>query len=141
MSPVARYMIKVFGKVHKTMYQLTGSKIFANLGKVPTLLLTTTGRTSGKPRTVPLLYIEEGNGFAIVASFAGSPDHPSWYRNLQNNPNASVQIEKEVIAVVASTASQEEKTRLWPRFTDIYPDYDNYQKDTERDIPVVLLRR
>ena len=65
--------------------------------------------------------------------------HPSWYVNLQRDPNATVQIEKRVIPVTAITATQEQKKRLWPEFTAIYPDYDNYEKETERDIPVVLL--
>ena len=132
-------MIKFFGKVHKALYQMTGSRVFANLGQMPTLLLTTTGHKSGQPRTVPLLYIENADGFAIVASFGGAPKHPSWYLNLQGDPKATIQIEKRVIPVTATTASQEEKKHLWPEFTAIYPDYDNYEKETERDIPVVLL--
>ncbi len=119
---------------------MTGSRVFANLGQVPTLLLTATGSKSGKPRTVPLLYVETDDGFAIVASFGGAPQHPAWYRNLQKNPQASVQIEDRVIPVTASTATAVEKARLWPRFTEAYPDYDGYQEVTERDIPVVLLR-
>ncbi len=140
MSPFGRSMIKLFGKLHKALYQETGSRLFARLGKMPNLLLTTTGRKSGKLRTIPLLYIESGDGFAIVASFAGAPEHPSWYLNLQSNPKATVQIGKQVIPVVATTASPEEKESLWPRFTAMYADYDNYEKATERDIPVVLLK-
>lgn len=134
-------MIKLFGKAHGALYRMTGSRVFANLGNMPTLLLTATGRVSGKPRTVPLLYVETDEGYAIVASFAGAPEHPVWYRNLQNYPQASVQIEDQVIPVTASTASPEEKKSLWPRFTEVYPDYDGYESVTERDIPVVLLRR
>lgn len=140
MSPAVRSIIKFFGKVHKALYQMTGSRLFANLGRMPNLLLTTTGRKSGKPRTIPLLYIEYGDGFAIVASFAGSPKHPSWYLNLQSDPKATVQIEKQLISVTATTASPEVKMSLWPRFTAIYADYDDYERATERDIPVVLLK-
>lgn len=119
---------------------MTGSRVFANLGRMPNLLLTTTGSKSGKPRTVPLLYVETDDGYAIVASFGGSPRHPAWYCNLRKNPHATVQIEKRVIPVAASTTTPEEKKVLWPRFTAIYPDYDNYEAETERDIPVVRLR-
>jgi deazaflavin-dependent oxidoreductase (nitroreductase family) len=140
MSPLARQAIKFFSKIHKALYAMTGSRVFANLGRMPNLLLTTTGSKSGKPRTVPLLYVETDDGYAIVASFGGSPQHPAWYRNLQKNPQATVQIEKRVIPVTASTATPEEKKDLWPRFTAIYPDYDNYEAETERDIPVVRLR-
>jgi deazaflavin-dependent oxidoreductase (nitroreductase family) len=139
MSPLARQTIKLFGKLHKVLYRVTGSRIFSNLGRMPNLLLTATGRKSGKPRTVPLLYIETDDGYAIVASFAGAPEHPAWYRNLQKNPQATVQIEDRVIPVTASTATPDEKKRLWPRFTAMYPDYDNYEAETERHIPVVLL--
>jgi deazaflavin-dependent oxidoreductase (nitroreductase family) len=132
-------MVKLFGKVHKALYQMTGSRIFANLGQMPTLLLTTTGRKSGKSRTNPLLYVEDGDGFVIVASFAGSPNHPSWYLNLQSDPKATIQIEKRVIPVTATTASPKEKKRLWPQLTAVYADYENYEKETDRDIPVVLL--
>jgi len=133
-------MIKLFGKAHGALYRMTGSPFFANLGQVPTLLLTAIGRKSGRPRTVPLLYIETDDGYAIVASFAGAPQHPAWYLNLQKTPQARVQIEDRVIPVTASTASAQEKARLWPRFTEVHADYDDYQKVTERDIPVVLLR-
>ncbi len=140
MSSFKRSMIKLFGKAHGALYRASGSRLFANLGQVPTLLLTAVGRTSGKPRTVPLLYVETDDGYAIVASFGGAPQHPAWYLNLQKTPAARVQIEDRVIPVTASTATPEEKKSLWPRFTEIYPDYDNYESETERDIPVVLLR-
>ena len=141
MSPLARSMVKLFGKVHKVVYRMSGGRLFAKLGRAPMLLLTATGRKSGKPRTTPLLYVEDGDGFAVVASFGGAPEHPSWYRNLEKNPKVTLQIENRVIPVTASTATPEEKKRLWPRLTAIYPDYDNYQKETTRDIPVVLLRK
>jgi len=134
-------MIKLFGKVHKVLYRMCGGRVFAKLGQAPMLLLTAAGRKSGKPRTTPLLYIEDSDGFAVVASFGGAPEHPSWYRNLEKNPEVTLQIEDRVIPVTASTATPEEKKRLWPRLTAIYPDYDTYQKETTRDIPVVLLRK
>ena len=140
MSPLGRQMIKLFGKFHKVLYRLSGSRAFANLGQVPTLLLITIGSKSGKPRTVPLLYVETDDGYAIVASFGGAPEHPAWYRNLQKTPQASVQVEDRVIPVISTTATAEEKQSLWPRLTAIYPDYDAYEAQTDRDIPVVLLR-
>ena len=141
MSPLARYMVKLFGKAHQVVYRMSGGRVFAKLGRAPMLLLTATGRKSGKPRTTPLLYVEDGDGFAVVASFGGAPEHPSWYRNLEKNPKVTLQIENRVIPVTASTATPEEKKRLWPRLTAIYPDYDTYQKETTRVIPVVLLRK
>ena len=140
MALFKRNMIKLFGRAHGALYRMTGSPFFANLGQVPTLLLTAIGRKSGKPRTVPLLYVATDDGYAIVASFGGAPQHPAWYLNLQKTPQASVQIEDRVIPVTAITATPEEKKSLWPQFTAIYPDYNNYQVATERNIPVVLLR-
>ena len=107
---------------------------------MPNLLLTATGSKSGQPRTVPLLYIETDDGYAIVASFGGSPEHPAWYRNLQKHPQATVQIGDRVMPITATTATTEQKKELWPRLTAMYSDYDNYEAQTERDIPVVLLR-
>ena len=141
MSPLARYLVRFFSKAHNILYRMTDGRFFGKLGKAPVLLLTVTGRKSGKLRTTPLLYIEEGNGFAVVASFGGAPKHPGWYRNLEKNPKATVQIEERVIPVTASTASPEEKKRLWSRLTAVYSDYATYQKKTKRDIPVVLLRK
>jgi deazaflavin-dependent oxidoreductase (nitroreductase family) len=140
MSPLARQAIKLFGKLHKVLYSMTGSRVFANLGRMPNLLLTATGSKSGKPRTVPLLYVETDDGYAIVASFGGSPEHPAWYRNLLKHPQATVQIEDRIIPVTATTATSEQKKELWPRLVAMYPDYDNYEAETERDIPVVLLQ-
>jgi len=85
--------------------------------------------------------MEDRGGYAVVASFAGSPKHPAWYLNLERHPEATVQIGDQVFAVTASTATLKEKQRLWPRFTAVYPDYDAYQKKTDRQIPVVLLRK
>jgi deazaflavin-dependent oxidoreductase (nitroreductase family) len=133
-------MVKLFGRAHKVVYRLSRGRIGAKTAGAPTLLLTTVGCKSGKLRTVALLYIEEADGFAIVASFGGAPEHPSWYRNLQKNPQVTVQIGDRVIPVTARTVTPEEKARLWPRFTEIYPDYDAYQQATRRDIPVVQLQ-
>ena len=141
MSPLARFLVKLFSKAHNVLYRVSGGRVFGSLGEAPVLLLTVTGRKSGKPRTTPLLYIEDGDSFAVVASFGGAPEHPAWYRNLERNPRATVQIENQVVPVTAATATPEEKKRLWPRFTAVYPDYDTYQKKTKRDIPVVLLRK
>lgn len=108
---------------------------------VPTLLLTTRGRKSGKLRRTALIYGRDGDHYIVVASRGGHPQHPAWYLNLVENPAVQVQVEAEVFTALARTATPEEKARLWPVMVSIWPDYDNYQKNTDREIPVVVLER
>jgi deazaflavin-dependent oxidoreductase (nitroreductase family) len=106
---------------------------------VPVLLLTTTGRRSGDPRTVALMYGRDGDNLVLIASRAGSPTHPSWYLNLRAHPEATVQIAGEVFKVMARDATTEERPRLWDMMAAKYPTYNDYQKKTSRQIPVVVL--
>ncbi len=105
-------------------------------GLVPTLLLTTTGRKSGKPQILPLIYGKTENGYAIVASKGGAPSHPAWYLNLTAQPEVKVQVEAERFPARARTATGAERSTLWDQ---IYSPYADYQKRTERKIPVVIL--
>jgi deazaflavin-dependent oxidoreductase (nitroreductase family) len=106
---------------------------------VPTLILTTTGRRSGKPQTLPLIYGEFGRDCVVIASKGGWPEDPAWYLNLQANPLAQVQIKGEKRQVKARTAAPEERARLWQEMIKIYPLYDRYQARAPRTIPVVVL--
>lgn len=108
---------------------------------VHTLLLTTQGRKTGKKRRTALIYGKDGDDTIVVASRGGSPNHPSWYLNLVDNPVVDVQIEADKFSARAHTATAEEKARLWPLMTAIWPAYNDYQAKTERDIPVVVLER
>ena len=105
----------------------------------PVLLLTTTGRKTGKERVTPLLYLRNGNNFAIVASNGGAPKHPVWWLNLQNNPEAEVEIQDTRLRVRAEVTTGEEKRHLWDRLVRRYPPYRDYQRRTDREIPVILL--
>jgi len=105
------------------------------------LLLTTTGRTSGEPRTTPLIYENAGDDYVIVASQGGAPKHPGWYRNLAKDPDVEVQIEGDVFPARARTANGDERERLWARAAEQWPAYDDYQTRTDREIPVVVLER
>ena len=107
--------------------------------KVPVLLLTTTGRKTGRKRTTPLLYIRDGNRLVIVASNGGRAMDPSWWRNLKHNPIAMVQVKDVKQTIYAQRAVGSEKERLWQMMTSVYPSYDDYQKRTDREIPVVVL--
>jgi F420H(2)-dependent quinone reductase len=136
---LANLFLKLFTAAHRTLYRLTGGKIGGKLGKAPVLLLTTTGRKSGKSRTVPLNYTREGSGYVLIGSVGGAPHHPAWYLNLRANPNAEVTIRRDHVQVAARDAEGEERERLWRAMTDLYPGYDAYQAKTERPIPVVVL--
>jgi deazaflavin-dependent oxidoreductase (nitroreductase family) len=105
----------------------------------PTLLLTATGRSSGKDRTLPLLYGRDGANYVIVASRGGAPDHPGWYKNLVANPQVKLQVGAQKLSARASTAKGAERARLWKLMVEVWPDYVEYQKKTTREIPVVVL--
>ncbi len=133
-------VMRMITATHEFWYRLTGGLIGGRFGKAPILLLTTTGRKSGRQRTSPLLYYPDGDNLVIIASKGGSPTHPAWYLNLTAHPKAEVQVGRETKAVVAETASAEERARLWPLVTEMYSQYDDYQRRTKREIPVVVLR-
>jgi deazaflavin-dependent oxidoreductase (nitroreductase family) len=110
------------------------------MGKAPVLLLTTTGRKSGQPRTNPLLYARAGdNAYMVIASKGGADKHPLWYLNLQADPLAEVTVGRETRQVRARDAQGEERERLWRTLADLYPGYDKYAQKTSRRIPVVVL--
>ena len=102
------------------------------------IILSTTGRVSGRLRRTPLIRISEGDNYIVVASMGGAPEHPKWYLNLRDNPEVLVQDRGDVHEMRARTVSGEEKARLWSLAVQQWPDYDSYQEATERDIPVVV---
>ena len=110
---------------------------------VPTLLLTTTGRRTGKSRTTPLIYgkVEGEEKYVIVASRGGAKNHPSWYLNLVETPAVQLRVAADSFDAAARTASDEEKPALWSMMAEIWPAYNDYQAKTAREIPVVVLER
>ncbi len=109
-------------------------------GMIPTLLLTTVGRKSGKDITLPLIFGESGPNYVIVASKGGAPAHPAWYLNLQAHPEVRVQVKAKKFKAIAHTADAEERAKLWPQMVEIYGPYADYQKKTDRQIPIVVLK-
>jgi len=132
----------LFGEAHVRRYRETGGAVGHVWKKGATiLLLTTTGRTSGKQGTIPLIYVQDGPRYVIVASKGGAPDHPGWYKNLHKTPEVELQVKDEVFRARARDAQGDERARLWKKAAEMWPDYDNYAKRTEREIPVVVLER
>ena len=130
---------QLMSSTHVFFYKLSGGRIGGRIHKADVLLLTTTGRKTGKKRTTPLLYVRDGNRLVIIASNGGRPMDPSWWMNLKRNPIAMVQVKRLKETVYAQRAIGSEKERLWRLMTSVYPAYDNYLKKTDRDIPVVVL--
>jgi len=129
----------LFGDEHVRQYEATRGQVGHDWNDTQVLILRTIGRTSGKTRKFPLIYGRDGDDWILVASKGGAPDNPGWYENLRAHPDVEIQVWGDVIPVRARTATQAEKVRLWPTMTKEWPDYDNYQRGTERDIPVVVL--
>lgn len=125
--------------IHTALYRASGGRVGRGFQGMPVLLLTTTGRRSGKSRTTPLLYIRDGAAFAVVGSNGGSDYTPAWWLNLQSDPHAEVEIGRAHTRVTARGAFPEERARLWAEFTSGYRGYVTYAAKTAREIPVVVL--
>jgi deazaflavin-dependent oxidoreductase (nitroreductase family) len=108
---------------------------------VQTLLLTTTGRKSGEPLMLPLIYGTDGDRYLVVASKGGAPKHPAWYLNLAANPEVEVQVKDDKFKATARAATPEEKPPLWAKMAALFPNYNEYQSRAGRAIPVVILTR
>jgi deazaflavin-dependent oxidoreductase (nitroreductase family) len=106
---------------------------------LPTLLLTTRGRKSGKLRRTALIYGRDGQNYLLIASNGGAHHHPAWYLNLAENNEVELQVGADRFAARAHTASPQEKSRLWPLMAAIFPQYDKYQAKANRDIPLVIV--
>ncbi|WP_329396354.1 nitroreductase family deazaflavin-dependent oxidoreductase [Streptomyces melanogenes] len=122
------------------LYEESGGTEGTTLHGAPCLLLDYVGRRTGAVRRTVLIYGRDGDDYLIVASKGGSDDHPLWYLNLVDQPDVSIRVGTERFPARAETLSPEEKARVWPHLVEVYPPYADYQKRTERDIPVVRLR-
>lgn len=140
MAAVTRnWAVEQFWRIHPWLYRVSGGRIGGRVNGMPVLLLTTTGRKSGEPRTRALTYFPRDAASIVVASFLGEPRHPDWWLNLRRNPVATVQRGRDVARVRAREADGAERERLWQEITASVPDYAEYQSRTKRRIPVVLL--
>lgn len=145
-SDLTRRIIKTMATTNVWLYRRTGGRIGGTwrIGAgfrhpVPICLVEHVGRKTGKVRTTPLVYLEDGERVVVVASQAGRPEHPMWYLNLLAHPGVTVQTGRRRRLMRARITDPDERALLWPRLVDLYADYASYQSWTERVIPVVVL--
>jgi deazaflavin-dependent oxidoreductase (nitroreductase family) len=134
-----RFLIRALSRMHARAYRSSRGRILERIAGMPVLLLTTTGRRSGKRCTATLTYFRDDGDLVVIGSFGGSDLPPGWWLNLQRDPRASVLIGKRTSKVTARVATAEEHDRLWPLVTETHPGYARYQERTTRPIPIVLL--
>jgi len=132
-------VMRAASAVNTWVYRLSGGRLMGRMFGAPVGLLTTTGRMSGRARTVPLLYLADGGDFVVVASQGGAPRHPGWFLNLEAHPQAGLQIGARRMAVTARRLDPGERDRLWPAVVALYRPYEDYQRRTTRLIPLVRL--
>jgi deazaflavin-dependent oxidoreductase (nitroreductase family) len=131
----------LYGPEHVRRYKETEGKEGHSWNDTQTLLLTTTGRQSGESRVSPLIYDLHRGDYVIVASKGGAPDDPAWFKNIKADPEVEVQVWGDKFQARARVATPEERTTIWPKMAAEWPDYDNYQRKTDREIPIVILER
>jgi deazaflavin-dependent oxidoreductase (nitroreductase family) len=120
---------------------LTGGRVALTMG-LPTLLLTTTGRKTGEPRSAPLLYMRHGEDLVLIGTSFGSRSHPAWYLNLMAKPQASVLMDRQSFDVIAREASPEERPELWQKATQTYGGYEKYlERVGGREVPIIVLSK
>jgi deazaflavin-dependent oxidoreductase (nitroreductase family) len=132
---------KLVGATHVALYQETDGELGDRWRGSDILLLTTIGNQSGRAVTTPLVFTTDGDDFVVVASKGGAPEDPAWFKNLQANGDAEVQIRADHFPVRMRTAQLEERARLWGAMVASWRDYEHYQRKTDREIPVVVLER
>jgi deazaflavin-dependent oxidoreductase (nitroreductase family) len=135
--------INLLVPIDRFLYRRSGGRLsllhFGRERALPTLLLTTTGRKSGQPRTTPVLYLEDGQRLVVVGSNFGEQRHPQWSENLLVDPSASVQVRAEHKRVTARLAKDDEKAVLWPSLLELYPAWDAYTGRTDRSLRAFFL--
>lgn len=130
---------KRLSAIHRWAYRSTFGLVGRRMVDNDMMLLTTTGRATGRRHTVPLLYLKDGDSLVVIASWGGRPDDPEWYANLVSDPSVTVQVRGRRWKATARTADADERAAWWPRVVAAYGGYAGYQSKTDREIPVVFL--
>jgi deazaflavin-dependent oxidoreductase (nitroreductase family) len=136
---IPAWALRAGGKLNVPVYRATRGRLFGRIGRAPVLLLTTTGRRSGMPRTAPVLYLADGERFVVIGSNAGNERTPAWALNLQADPNVEVQVGSRRQKMRARVTEGEGRRELWGRMNDQYGGFDDYRARTARDIPLFVL--
>jgi len=141
MSPAAHRgpLLSLFWRAHRLWYRLSDGRLGAKFQGWDVLLLTTTGRKSGEPRSVTLNYFRDGDAFVVIVSNVGGAHDPLWWQNLKAHPDAEVRIGRKRVPVLARECHDTERQLLWARIVGRDPSYAEYERRTKRRIPVVLL--
>ena len=139
--PNIRWLLALITRVHRFLYRASRGRIGHRAARFRFLLLGNRGRSSGREYVTPLLYLPDGERLVVVASNAGDPREPSWWRNLRASPATWVQVGPDRLAVHAREAIAAEAEVLWPRFVAVYPSFEGYRRTAGRPIPLVLLER
>jgi deazaflavin-dependent oxidoreductase (nitroreductase family) len=137
---LVRGSTRYLGALHRVLYRASGGRIGGRLWDLPVVLLTTTGRKSGKKRTVPLCSLRDGDDVVVIASYGGLDQAPAWWLNLEASPQAELLAGRERRSVTARNATEDERARLWAEVTSRAPGYLEYERRTDREIPVVILQ-
>jgi len=122
--------------VHTALYRLLGGRIVGN--KI--LLLTTIGRRTGRLRTTPLFFVRDGDAYVVVASNGGEDRYPGWWHNIRSDPNATIQVGREIVTCRAEVASTADGPRLWPKLDAVYAGYRRYREGTARELTIFRLK-
>ena len=135
-----KVVFRIFMAIHTALYKMTNGSFGGNFGGADVLLLTTTGRKSGKTRITPLMYVRDGEKYAITASANGDPKHPGWYWNVTKGTHpVQIQVNEKVMSVTVEQAADDQRDQLYQRFIDMAGQFAGYEKKTTRKIPVLLL--
>jgi len=127
------------GKLNVPLYRLSGGRVGGKVGRAPVLLLTTTGRKSGEPRTAPVVYLADGDNVVLINTNAGNAKIPAWSLNLKAKPEAEVEVGRRRYPVRARIAAGEEHTDLWRKHVEQYAGFDDYKQQMEREPSVFVL--
>jgi deazaflavin-dependent oxidoreductase (nitroreductase family) len=134
-------MVRALGKLNVPIYRATRGRLMNSVGRAPVLLLTSTGRRSGKQRTAPVVYLDDGERVIVIGSNAGNLNEPGWSHNLKANPDAEVEIRGKRRRVRARVSEGDERAELWRRMNEQYAGFDDYEQRTSRNIAVFVLER
>jgi F420H(2)-dependent quinone reductase len=131
--------LRALGRLNTPIYRLTRGRLMNKVGRAPVMLLTSTGRRSGQPRTAPVLYGTDGQRLIVVSSNGGNHNQPGWAYNLKDNPNAEVEIRGRRQSMRARVAEGEERERMWRLMNEQYAGFDDYDANVTREIAVFVL--